>query len=165
MRFAVALLAAVTVVAIGSSAFASSASQREYKRGYDDCSKGQYDQNQHGASYKAGCRAAEDKMEARTECPPDVSQADRYKYPSCDAKQPGTQPARQAKISDLKGRSSVKVFDIMTSRGFRNVDTITSGNTIYGIYFNPATRQCVQVTNANNKVVDARDIGTSPNCH
>jgi hypothetical protein len=45
-----------------ATADASSVSQREYKRGYADCSKGRYDQNQHGASYKKGCRAAEDKM-------------------------------------------------------------------------------------------------------
>jgi hypothetical protein len=57
---------------------------RAYKRGYADCSKGKYDQNQHGASYKKGCRAAEDKRKPAASCPPDVSQADRYKYPSCN---------------------------------------------------------------------------------
>ena len=30
----------------------------EYKRGYNDCLRGEYDQDQHGASYKRGCRAA-----------------------------------------------------------------------------------------------------------
>jgi hypothetical protein len=48
-------------LAIAGAASASSASQREYKRGYADCSAGRYDQDQHGDSYKKGCRAAEDK--------------------------------------------------------------------------------------------------------
>ncbi|MCY1745026.1 hypothetical protein [Ensifer sp. SL37] len=43
---------------------ASTVSEREYKRGYEDCSRGDYDQNQHGASYKRGCRAAEDVMKS-----------------------------------------------------------------------------------------------------
>ena len=60
------------------------ASQREYQRGYNDCSVGKYDQDQHGASYKKGCRAAEDKKGATAPaCPPDVSEANRYQYPGC----------------------------------------------------------------------------------
>ena len=43
-----------------SAAMAASVSEREYKRGYADCLRGEYDQNQHGSSYKRGCRAAED---------------------------------------------------------------------------------------------------------
>ncbi|MGH6840653.1 MAG: hypothetical protein ACREDV_00945 [Methylocella sp.] len=72
-------------MAFAPAASATTASQREYKRGYADCSQGKYDQNQHGASYKKGCRAAEDKRKpASSECPPDVSQADRSKYPGCN---------------------------------------------------------------------------------
>ena len=67
---------------------AATVSQREYKRGYNDCMNGRYDQEQHGTSYKKGCRAAENKMAKRKkkpveECPYDVSEADRYKYPAC----------------------------------------------------------------------------------
>lgn len=40
-------------------ATAGTVSEREYKRGYADCLRGSYDQWQHGASYKRGCRAAE----------------------------------------------------------------------------------------------------------
>jgi hypothetical protein len=45
-------------------ASASTASQREYKRGYADCAAGRWDQDQHGASYKEGCAAAEAKRDA-----------------------------------------------------------------------------------------------------
>ncbi|MCX7900617.1 MAG: hypothetical protein N2444_11200 [Methylocystis sp.] len=45
---------------------------------------GDYDQNQRGASYKKGCRAAEDKKGAAAPvCPPDVTESDRYRYPGC----------------------------------------------------------------------------------
>ena len=56
--------AGVIALTIATSASASTASQREYKRGYADCAAGRWDDNQHGASYKKGCRAAEDKRDA-----------------------------------------------------------------------------------------------------
>jgi hypothetical protein len=56
-------LAAATVIGVAAAltvtAQASTVSEREYKRGYNDCLRGDYDQYQHGASYKRGCRAAE----------------------------------------------------------------------------------------------------------
>jgi hypothetical protein len=84
MKNTLKMIACGLVLSSAASAWASTASQREYKRGYNDCMAGRYDQNQHGASYKRGCRAAEDKLEkSKKACPPDVSEADRYKYPGC----------------------------------------------------------------------------------
>jgi hypothetical protein len=57
IRFA---FAAMGLLAVFGSAQAAGVSEREYKRGFADCLRGDYDQNQHGASYKRGCRAAED---------------------------------------------------------------------------------------------------------
>ena len=65
MQFLTVVLASSMVFVAASAASASTASQREYKRGYADCSKGAYDQDQHGASYTKGCRAAEDKIKAK----------------------------------------------------------------------------------------------------
>ena len=59
---------------------------------------------------------------------------------------------------------SIKAIDVMTSRGFTGVDSLTSGNTLYGIYYNPKTHQCVQLANANNRVDSAVDIHTHPKC-
>ena len=88
MKYSVILVASVMAITGVQSASATTASQREYKRGYNDCMHSRYDQNQHGASYKKGCRAAEDKLAknkpAVEACPPDVSEADRYKYPACN---------------------------------------------------------------------------------
>ena len=62
MRYTtVATLSSLLALTLIDTSFASTASQREYKRGYADCSAGRYDQEQYGASYKKGCRAAEAK--------------------------------------------------------------------------------------------------------
>lgn len=58
-KLSTALIFGFTLTLAGT-AHATTVSQREYKRGFNDCLKGEYDQNQHGASYKRGCRAAED---------------------------------------------------------------------------------------------------------
>jgi hypothetical protein len=86
MKSVSVLIAGLLIATVAHPAFAATASQREYQRGYKDCMAGRYDQNQHGASYKKGCRAAEDKMKKKPAqaCPPDVSEADRYKYPGCN---------------------------------------------------------------------------------
>jgi hypothetical protein len=67
-------------------------------------------------------------------------------------------------VTDLNGTDSVRAIDAMGERGFANVDSIVSGNSIYGIWYNRTTRQCVQTASANGTIVDARDIGTHPNC-
>jgi type II secretory pathway pseudopilin PulG len=134
---------AILFTAAASTAMASTVAEREYQRGYDDCSQGRYDQNQHGESYKKGCRAAEDGQPAPAAA--------------------GSHGSK-AKISDLKGMDSIKAFDVMTSRGFTNVDTLTAGETIYGIYYNAKTHQCVQLANANDRVDSAVDIHEHPKC-
>jgi hypothetical protein len=134
---------AILFAATAPAALASSASEREYQRGYNDCLHGRYDQNQHGESYKRGCRAAEEGGDQGRSSP---------------------QQTGKARISDLKGMDSIKAFDVMTSRGFTSVDTISEGNALYGIYYNAATGQCVQLTNANDRVESADDIGTHPKC-
>jgi len=136
-------LAIAVLIAAAPAAYASTAAEREYQRGYNDCSHGRYDQDQHGESYKKGCRAAEDGKPAAA---------------------PADHQGGKAKISDLKGMDSVKAFDVMTSRGFTSVDSLTSGDTLYGIYYNPKTHQCVQLANANNRVDSAVDIHTHPKC-
>ena len=67
-------------------------------------------------------------------------------------------------LADLKGMDAIKAIDQMTARGFTNVDTMTSGETLYGIYYNRSTKQCIQLTNADNKVYEVSDIKTHPNC-
>jgi opacity protein-like surface antigen len=137
------LLAIAVLIAAAPAAFASTVAEREYQRGYNDCSQGRYDQNQHGESYKKGCRAAEDGQPAPAAA--------------------GSHGSK-AKISDLKGMDSIKAFDVMTARGFTSVDYLDSDNAQYGIYYNAKTHQCVQLANANGRVDSAVDIQTHPKC-
>lgn len=67
-------------------------------------------------------------------------------------------------LNGIAGMNSVNAIDAMTGRGFRDVDSFTTGNTQYGIFYNPRTRVCAQLTMADGRVVDARDIHTHPKC-
>jgi hypothetical protein len=59
---------AAFVGATPSSAF--TATQREFRRGYVDCARGRFDPDQHGESYKRGCRAAEAHRGSPDPAPP-----------------------------------------------------------------------------------------------
>lgn len=67
-------------------------------------------------------------------------------------------------ISGIEGLNGIEAFDALRSRGFENVDSFTSGNTLYGIYYYRPNRTCVQTTSANGRIVDIRDIQTHPKC-
>lgn len=67
-------------------------------------------------------------------------------------------------LAGITGMNSIAAIDAMSSRGFTNVDSFSSGNTQYGIYYNRSTRVCAQLTMADTKVTDARDIRTHPKC-
>lgn len=67
-------------------------------------------------------------------------------------------------LAGIAGMNSISAIDAMTARGFVNVDSLESGNTQYGIFFNRKTRLCAQLTMADGKVLDARDIRTHPKC-
>lgn len=69
-----------------------------------------------------------------------------------------------AGYKDLAGMNSIKAIDEMSARGFRDVDSLSSGNTQYGIFYNPGSRQCIQLTMADGRVVSADDIKTHPKC-
>jgi hypothetical protein len=134
---------AILITTSAPAGFASTASEREYQRGYDDCLHGRYDQNQHGESYKKGCRAAEDGQKAPA---------------------PAAHEGGKAKLSDLKGMESIKAIDVMTARGFTNIDSLTAGDTLYGTYYNAKTHQCVQLTNTRDRVVSVDDVDSHPKC-
>ena len=65
-------------------------------------------------------------------------------------------------IPRVVGMNSVQAVAAMASRGYRNVGSSVVGGAVAGIYFNPMTRECVQLANAQGRVVDAREIGSHP---
>lgn len=68
------------------------------------------------------------------------------------------------KYKDLAGMDSIKAIDVMANRGFKDVDSIQSGNTQYGIFYHPGSRLCIQLTIADGKIVSADDIKTNAKC-
>lgn len=69
-----------------------------------------------------------------------------------------------AQFADLKGARAAGGMSQLESRGFRQVDNFTSGNTRYSIQWRAQSRQCVQVTIADGRFYDVRDIGSHPKC-
>jgi hypothetical protein len=124
------------------------AHEAEYERGYNDGMYG-YPYHNYGRddTYAQGYQAGVDQ---------------RGRNSSAHSGRGGY--ARSVRISDIRGMDAIRAIDEIGSRGFDNVDAFSSGNTTYGVYYNRSTRQCVQMTNANGRVYDIRDIGTHPNC-
>ncbi|MFV3370912.1 hypothetical protein ACNFH5_22320 [Pseudomonas sp. NY15435] len=77
----------------------------------------------------------------------------------------GAASTQAPNYKDLVGKDSIGALDSMTERGFKSVDSMESGNTQYGIYYNANSRLCVQLTMADGKVLAADNIHTHPKCH
>ena len=73
-------------------------------------------------------------------------------------------PGAPMGIPRVVGMNSMQAVGAMASRGYRNVGSAIVGGVVAGIYFNPMTRECVQLTNARGQVIDAREIGSHPQC-
>ncbi|MFP2768880.1 hypothetical protein [Oceanisphaera sp. KMM 10153] len=73
-------------------------------------------------------------------------------------------PVHAPRYKDLAGKDSISSLDVMTERGFKNVDSLESGNTQYGIYYHAHSHLCVQLTMAEGKVIAADDIQSHPQC-
>lgn len=163
-------LIALAVGALALSAITPAAADyapREYDRGYHDCLAGRYDEEDHPHAYRQGCHAAERERVSGPAgaCPPNVSEADRYRYPGCRG-MGYRRPERiaPAGIPNVVGLEPVQALSAMASRGYRNVGTAAVGGMIVGIYFNPVTGECVHLANANNRVVAAQPVGSDPRC-
>jgi hypothetical protein len=138
---------AATTFVLSVAAPAAVAGPAEYNRGYSDCVAGRYDEGaaQYSRSYRQGCRAAQEE-----------GGTDEHQG----------QPWRGVTVGipNVRGMDPVSALSAMASRGYRNVGTSTAGGAIAGIYFNPQTRECVQLTSVNGRVVDARNIVTDSRC-
>jgi hypothetical protein len=55
----------------------------------------------------------------------------------------------------------VTALQVLASRGFANVGTSVAGGAVAGIYFNPQTRQCLQVTSIGGQVANVIPSGDS----
>ena len=122
--------------------------EAEYERGYRD---GLYNNAYHNYSntdqYKSGYSAGVEQRRQET---------------SYSIGRGGYRP--HVNLSDLQGIRASSGESEMQSRGFRNVDSLKSGNSSYTIWWNGRTRQCIQVATADGRYDSLVDIGTHPNC-
>lgn len=122
--------------------------EQQYERGYTDglhnAPYHNYDRND---AYSSGYTAGVDERNANLS-----HHSGRGGYSSF------------AQFKDLNGARAAGGMDELERRGFRQVDNIASGNTRYSIQYRPESRQCIQVTIADGKFYDVRDIQTNPKC-
>lgn len=170
----------------------ASPESREYHRGYYDCLAGRYDQERDGRAYREGCRAAQRERDGEDEGegpggrpwrepPPGGPDDNGPGYNGPGDGRPGfggpgengpgyggppvaPRTPQPVGIPNVKGMEPGQALAAMASRGYRNVGTTVVGAGIFSIYFNPMTRECVQLANANGRVIDAREIGSNPRC-
>jgi hypothetical protein len=144
LRTLIAIAAAALVLSV--PARPAVAGPAEYNRGYYDCLAGRYDEGQISRSYRQGCRAAEQERGG--------DESGHWRV----------ERGATIGVPNVRGMDPVQALGAMASRGYRNVGTSVVGGAIVGIYFNPETQECVQLTSVNGRVVDARDIGAEPRC-
>lgn len=70
----------------------------------------------------------------------------------------------KVRFDDVKGMRGSSMETELQRRGFRNVDGFKSGSTAYTIWNRSSSDQCLQVTMADGRVYDIRDIGRHPKC-
>lgn len=122
--------------------------EKQYERGYSDgLHNASYHNYDTSDQYSAGYSAGVDERNATLS-----HHSGRGGYASF------------AQINDLNGARAAGGMSTLEERGFRQVDNFTSGNTRYSIQYRPESRQCVQVTIADGRFYDVRDIQQHPKC-
>ena|GEM_PF-2438856 len=145
MKLSIAVAAGAVVLSLAPRA--ALADPYEYNRGYRDCLAGRYDEDNDSRSYHRGCRAAQEEGGGE--------ERPRHWRPGPPRGLAGPPAFPTAGIPNVHGMDPVRALQVMASRGYRNVGTSVIGGAIAGIYFNPQTRECVQVTSLNGRVVNA----------
>lgn len=149
---------------LGIAALAHNADKHDDKRHYDDQQKeaayergyrdGLYNQSYHNYdrsdAYSDGYVAGVDQRRQET----------RYRDGHGDGA--GYRPS--VTVSDLNGARASSADGAMRQRGFNNVGGMKSGTTAYTIWYNPQTRQCLQMGVADGRVQNLVDIRTAPGC-
>ena len=69
-----------------------------------------------------------------------------------------------AAYRDVQGMRGPRARDLLRDRGFTRVSRFGDDNTRYSILWRGASRQCLQLTIADGRVYDVRDIGSHPAC-
>ena len=89
---------------------------------------------------------------------------DRFLRPVATSSYAPNYSASSGSITGLVGMESVTAFNTMRSRGFDNVDSFSSGGSVYSIYFHRQSGLCAQTAAERGRIVDVRDIRSHPKC-
>lgn len=153
MKLSIAIAAGAVVLSLAPQA--AVADPGEYRRGYYDCLHGRFDEDNDSRSYRHGCRDAQE--EGGGDERPHHWRPDR----GPPGPPPGPPPFPHSGVPNVLGMDPVRALQVLASRGYRNVGTSIAGGAIAGIYFNPQTQECLQVTSVSGRVADVRPSGDS----
>ena len=131
-----------------NSHLSDQAAEADYERGYTDgLHSAAYHNSGRSDAYSSGYSAGVDQRSANLS-----HHSGRGGY------------EQVAEFGDLKNARAAGGMSELERRGFRQVDNFTSGDTRYSIQYREQSRQCVQVTVADGRFYDIRDIGQHPKC-
>lgn len=131
--------------------YAAPTDEAQYERGFNDGLHGQtYHNYDRADAYSRGYEAGVRQNSHNTAYRGNGYQSGGY--------------AQVVKFNDLQGARASSADGEMGTRGFSNVDGFKMGTTAYTIWYNRNSRQCVQMTVAEGRVDDIRDIGNHPKC-
>jgi hypothetical protein len=156
LKLSIAIAAGALVLSFAPQA--AVAGPAEYNRGYHDCLHGRYDEDNDSRSYRHGCRDAQEERDGDER--PRHWRRD-WDRPGPPPGPPSPPPVPRAGIPNLRGMDPIRALQVLASRGYRNVGTSIAGGAVAQIYFNPQTGECLQLTAAKGRVVDARPSGDS----
>jgi hypothetical protein len=72
--------------------------------------------------------------------------------------------AGTSSTAGLVGMDGIRAFDVMTERGFVNVDTLSGGGDVYGTWWKASTRECVQLNSSGGRIVAVEKVPSHPKC-
>lgn len=122
--------------------------EADYERGYNDgLHNASYHNYNRSDAYSSGYSAGVDEREAN------LSHHHRRGGYS-----------NVAAFKDVEGMRGDRARDLLGDRGFTRVSRFGDDNTRYSIMWRSQSRQCLQLTVADGRVYDVRDIGNHPDC-
>ena len=130
--------------------------ENEFERGHNDgLYNHHYDNYNNSQAYSDGYRSGIEQRDHDTSYRQHSGRYDR-----------GYQPVgvRGNELAELSGLGRRNAHSKLRDWGFTRVDTMESGRTEYFIFYRRASGQCVQLTEADGRVLDARGIGHHPAC-
>lgn len=84
--------------------------------------------------------------------------------PGVGSSRPPAIAGRPGSIVGIAGMPAIRAIDELSERGFRSVDSFSSGDTLYGIYYYRPTRLCVQTAADDRRILDIRKLTSHPRC-